>query len=93
MSDMGIKVVPYHVPIPLEQGRRIWSGFPDFVMPNVQLIEDAFRKGYGDVRFGQAGLTMSEECFIDPGDASEHVRDRGRRLLAHEILEFVKEIS
>lgn len=93
MSDMGIKVVPYHVPIPFEQGRRIWSGFPEFVTPNVQSIEDAFRKGYGDVQFGSAGLSMSEECFIDPGDASEHIRDRGRRILAHEILEMVQRLD
>ena len=93
LRDTGMRAVPYHVPIPLEQGSRIWSGFRDFVTPNLDRMEEAFRKGYGDVSFGRAGLTMSEECFIDPGDASEHVRDRGRRALAHEIVDMVSRLG
>jgi hypothetical protein len=93
LRDRGMRAVPYHVPIPLEQGNRIWSGFRDFVTPNLDRMEEAFRKGYGDVEFGRAGLTMSEECFIDPGDASEHVRDRGRRALAHDILDIVSRLA
>lgn len=92
LREAGMSAVPYHVPIPLEQGSRIWDGFRDFVTPNIERVEQAFGKGYGDVAFGRAGLTISEECFIDPGDASEHVRDRGRRALAEEILARVAQL-
>jgi hypothetical protein len=93
LRDKGHPVVPYHMPIPFGQGNRFWPGYGDFIRPNLDHLEKAFRNGYGDVDFVQAGLSMPESWFIDPTDASEHVRDSGRLALAHEIAQRVEALT
>jgi hypothetical protein len=90
LRDLSIKVVPYHIPMPIEEGNRIFGDvFAERVIGNLNRIEEAFARGYGPVEFVPTGTALESADFLDPADAVEHFNERGRAKLTALIAPMV----
>jgi hypothetical protein len=90
LRDMSIRAVPYHIPIPVEEGNRIYGDiFAERVIGNLNRMEEAFTRGYGPVEFAPTGTALESADFLDPADAVEHFNERGRAKLTALIAPMV----
>lgn len=85
LRKWGVPVVAYRSPMPLEAGTRLLG--PDFrphVERNFSLIEDQLFAGLGG-RQTVPSAELSDDCFVNWADATEHLNERGR----HKVIDAI----
>lgn len=89
---LACPTVVYQTPLPVETGTALLGPeFSEYCIKNLAAIDAAFRLGAGEeFEIIESGTSFSESEFIDPGDGSEHVNERGRKRLADMIVQGVK---
>lgn len=86
LRRLGLDVIAYETPIPVEKGEEYYPGFRSLAEENLASLGEAYRAGYGtEATVLRTGLVSGTDEFIDYRDASEHVNQRGRLRLAESI--------
>lgn len=92
LRENGFSAVVYHMPAPIERGVELYGDvFRDQIVAGQRAVDDAFRSGYGPIDILQSGSVLDSSHFIDPRDATEHLNERGRTVLAGLIVSSVRQ--
>lgn len=91
LSRLGLPVVVYQTPVPVEKGVELHGPqFRELAERNFAALEEAFVSGYGDVSVLRTGLSTPTAHFIDWHDGSEHLNEHGRLPIAAAVVDAAK---
>lgn len=91
LREMNFPVVPYETPIPVQRGVEMFGPeFRTLAQHNLELMDDAFRRGYPEADIVATGTIFETGEFLDPEDGSEHLNEIGRRKLLDAIVTQVR---
>jgi hypothetical protein len=92
LHDMGIKTVVYVTPINWQAGEKyVGPGFVEKIKSNVKCVFDTVSASLdkGALRFSDFSTLLDSDCFFSEDNATEHLNQKGRGILAHHIKEMV----
>ncbi|MCL4267993.1 MAG: hypothetical protein KJZ72_00540 [Anaerolineales bacterium] len=96
LSVLKIPLVLYVTPINWEAGRKYvgWE-FIEAVKSNVNTISNRLSPHQMDnkVNFADLSILLEAGCFFSDDNATEHLNQQGRRLLADEIMKMILELN
>ena len=88
LRRLGVPVIAYETPIPVEKGVEFHgSKFHKLAERNLAVLRDTFASGYGDAPILRTGLAVPTAHFIDWRDGDEHLNEHGRSTIAAAVLD------
>jgi hypothetical protein len=96
LSNLQIPLILYVTPINWEAGRKyVGREFVEVVKSNVNTILNRLSPRLMDEgdRFGDFSTMLGASCFFNDDNATEHLNQQGRGLLADEIKKMILELD
>ncbi len=91
LADYGVPVIAYRTPVPLGPGELGFPGeFAAHVRRNHRVVESSLQDAAGPWLTLVARDDLPDDAFVDPEDASEHLSQRGRHLVAADVARAVR---